>query len=789
VGDYIVHVYRYALSSFCHDSEKNLRKDHLFYEMKLSYENRSFWLAGAVVLIFLINACSGNAIKAPKDFQRVVLDTNPPVKPLSPEESIKLIQLPPGFKVEVVASEPMVQEPVGMAWDGNGRLYVVEMNTYMKDAAATGEYEPLSRIKLLEDTDNDGKMDKWTVFIDSLVLPRVILPVGDELYVTVTNQRSIYSYKDSNGDGKADQKRIVFKNDDPDVRNLEHQNGGLIWNLDNWIYPSRDNLRYKYHNGELIADTMIDNMIGQWGMTTDNYGRLFYSEAGPGLPAVQIQQNPAYGALNFNDQYTADFTKPWPIIGTVDAQGGRQALRPEDNTLKEFTSGCGQSIFRGDRMPKDMVGDYFIGEPVGRIIKRGKVYNRSGKIYIEDAYKQQDWLASADMNFRPINTYTGPDGCFYIVDMYHGIIQESEWTTPDSYLGKMIAEKEIFKNKGMGRIYRVVHEDFKPDRTRPNMLNEPSSRLVSYLSHPNGWWRDMAQQLLIIRNDKTIIPELQKTASTSPEHLARIHALWTLEGMGEIDKPILLTAMSDRDARVRKTAVWISEMFISKNDKEVIDSLAKMMNDTSADVKVQLSLSLRANKTPAVQKIVKELLDSNANNSMMQFSYTTFVDAQKSREEELKRTRNLGPAERRLIADGGVIFKQLCATCHGADGKGVNVPGKALPAPPLAGSPRVKGDKIALTQLLLNGLTGPVDGKTYTDKMPSMWAQSDEWIASALSYIRNSGDLGNKSSVVTAAEVKKIRENTPKIPEGMTLQMLEIFKLGRAERANWDKKN
>jgi mono/diheme cytochrome c family protein len=744
-------------------------------------------LAGTMALT-LISGCANDQKKTPVDFKRVVLDTNPPVKPLSPEESINLIQLPPGFKVEVVASEPMVQEPVGMAWDGNGRLYVVEMNTYMKDAAATGEYEPLSRIKMLEDTDNDGKMDKYTVFIDSLVLPRVVLPVGDELYVTVTNQRSIYSYKDTNGDGKADEKRIVFRNDDRDVRNLEHQNGGLLWNLDNWIYPSRDNLRYKYKNGAVIADTLIDNMIGQWGMTTDNYGRLFYSEAGPGLPAVQIQQGPAYGALNFNDQYSAEFTKPWPIIGTLDAQGGRQALRPEDNTLKEFTSGCGQSIFRGDRLPKDMIGDYFIGEPVARIIKRGKVHNRDGKIYIEDAYKQQDWLASADMNFRPINTYTGPDGCFYIVDMYHGIIQESEWTTPDSYLGKVIAQKEIFKNKGMGRIYRIVHEDFKPDRTKPDMLNEPSAKLVSYLSHPNGWWRDMAQQLLIVRNDSSVIPELKKTALTSADHLARIHALWTLEGMNAIDKPTLFSALSDKDARVRKTAVWISEIFISKNDKEVIDSLGKMKNDTSADVRVQLSLSLRSNKTPAAREIVKSLLADNPNNNMMQFSYTTFVESQKSREEEIRRTRNLGPAERKLIADGSVIFKQLCATCHGADGKGISVPGKDMPAPPLAGSPRVKGDKIALTQLLLNGLTGPVDGKTYTDKMPSMWAQSDEWIAAVLSYIRNGSELGNKSSVVTAAEVKKIRENTPKIPEGMTLQMLEIFKLGRAEKSNWDKK-
>jgi mono/diheme cytochrome c family protein len=755
--------------------------------MILTYGIRSL-LAGSVAVIVLICGCSDQQKRIPEDFKRVVVDTNPSVKPLSPAESIKLIQLPPKFRIELVASEPMVQEPVGMAWDGNGRLYVVEMNTYMKDAAATGEFDPLSRIKLLEDTDYDGKMDKATVFIDSLVLPRVVLPVGDELLVTVTNQRHIWSYKDNDGNGVADQKKIVFTNDDPDVRNLEHQNGGLLWNLDNWIYPSRDNFRYKYRNGMLIADTMVDNMIGQWGMTADNYGRLFYSEAGPGLPAVQIQQLPAYGALNFNDQYTAEFTKPWPIVGTIDAQGGRHALRPEDNTLKEFTSGCGQSIFRGDRMPEDMSGDYFIGEPVGRIIKRGKVYNREGKIYIEDAYEQQDWLASADMNFRPVNTYTGPDGCFYIVDMYHGIIQESEWTTPDSYLGKMIAEKELYKNRGMGRIYRVVHEDFERDKTKPNMLKEPSLKLVTWLAHPNGWWRDMAQQLLIVRNDQSVVPVLKKMSSSSVNHLARIHALWTLEGMEEMDKPTLFTAFADKDAQVRKTAVWIGEMFIKKNDKEVIDRLGEMKKDSSADVKIQLMLSLRSNKSSSARKIVKELLEVNKNNSMMQFSYTTFIEAQKNREEEFKRTRNLGPAERKLITDGAVIYKQLCATCHGADGKGVNIPGKDMPAPPLAGSPRVKGDKIALTQLLLNGLTGPVDGKTYADKMPSMWAQSDEWIAGALSYIRNSNDLGNKSSVVTPSEVKKIRENTPKIPEGMTLQMLEIFKLGRAEKANWDNK-
>lgn len=220
-------------------------------------------------LALLATGCDKPDKRASKaDFTRMVQDTNPPSEPLSPEVSMQKTQLPPGYHVELVAAEPMIQEPVGLAWDGNGRMYVAEMNTYMKDANATGEYAPTSRIKLLEDTDGDGKMDKSTIFIDSLVLPRVILPVGDELLVGVTNVQHIWSYRDTNGDGKADEKKIVFRNDALDSRNLEHQNGGLIWNIDNWIYPTRDNLRYKYKSGKLVADTLVDNMIGQWGMTT-----------------------------------------------------------------------------------------------------------------------------------------------------------------------------------------------------------------------------------------------------------------------------------------------------------------------------------------------------------------------------------------------------------------------------------------------------------------------------------------------------------------------------------------
>jgi mono/diheme cytochrome c family protein len=341
----------------------------------------------------------------------------------------------------------------------------------------------------------------------------------------------------------------------------------------------------------------------------------------------------------------------------------------------------------------------------------------------------------------------------------------------------------------MGRIYRVVHDGFTRDSTQPHMLNQNSEDLIQYLRHPNGWWRDMAQQTLIVRNDRSTVTSLKAMAlnKVGPYNpLARIHALWTLEGMDEIDTAVLYKAFTDRDPQVRKTAIWIGEKFIRKNDPVMIAHLADLKNDSSADVRVQLSLSLRSSNAPAAQKIVKDLLAANPDNQMMQLSYTTFVEEQKRRQEERKRTLALSPADRKLVNDGRVIFNQLCVTCHGPNGKGIKIAGKDMPAPPLSGSPRVTGDKILLTQLLLNGLKGPVDGKTYTDLMPSMWAQSDEWIASVLSYVRNSSDLGNNSSVMTPEEVKHTRENTPKIPGGMTQVELEIFKLGRAERTNWD---
>lgn len=697
------------------------------------------------------------------------VDPDPPAVWLSPEESLQTMYLPQGYRLELVASEPMIQEPVAIAWDGNGTLYVAEMRTYMQDVDGSGQDLPLSRISRLEDTDGDGKMDKSSVFIDSLVLPRMILPLDDRLLVNETYTYSIYSYRDTDGDGVADEKISVYKNDEPDIRNLEHQKSGLIWNIDNWIYTTIP-VRFRYREGTLHADTLDRAPFGQWGLGKDDYGRLYFSLAGGEIPAWGFQQNPKYGPLELEGKYGKDFQSVWPVTGTPDVQGGTIRVRPDDSTLNHFTACCGQSVFRGDRLPASLQGDYFVCEPVGRLIRRARVHNREGKIILENAYEKAEFIASTDLNFRPVNTATGPDGCFYIVDMYHGIIQESNWTREGSYLRPRILRKGLDRNYGSGRIYRLVHEDFEPG-PRPRLLDADPVELVNALDHPNGWWRDQAQKLLVLRGEGSVVPRLEEMVLgrqsllarlfriSKPGPLGRLHALWTLEGLNALRKPILFAALDDPDPQIRAAAVLICEDYLVNRDPEVIGRLRPMLADSSADVRVQLALSLRNGNSPEANDLLEDLLAQNSDNEVMQASWRKYEEDRRARSLDEK-IAGMPEDQKQSIRQGSVIYRQVCSTCHGADGKGVTAagPGGSMIAPALAGSDRVNGDAGALIRILLHGLSGPLDGQQYPDVMPAMGENDDQWIASVISYIRN--DMENSAPVVRVEEVERVRRAT-----------------------------
>lgn len=729
-----------------------------------------------------IMACNQEPADTPPPARPDKINPNPPSTYLSPEESMQTMQLPPGYHLELVASEPVIQEPVAIVWDGDGRMYVAEMRSYMQDINGTGEHLPVCRITRLEDTNGDGKMDTHTVYLDSLILPRMMLTLDDRLIVNETYTYNMYSYRDTNGDGVADEKKLVYHNDTPDDANLEHQKSGLIWNIDNWIYVTSNPVRYRYNNGMLEVDTLYSPPGGQWGLTQDNYGRLFFSSAGGETPALNFQENPVYGELDLDNQLAGDFYSVWPIVGTPDVQGGQERLR-EDSTLNHFTASCGQTVYRGDKLPNALQNNLFICEPVGRLIRRAKMLDSNGTTILTNAYDKREFLASTDMNFRPVNSATGPDGCLYIVDMYHGIIQESAWTKPDSYIHPQIKRKQLDQHINRGRIYRVVYDGYTPG-PKPQLLHASNEALVGYLSHPNGWWRDNAQKLLVIHGDQSVVPALEKIAlnqqsfleklsfwKANPSSITRLHALWTLEGLHAIDEQTVLTLLADDDADIKKAAIRLSEPFLAKQNATVLAAVEKLKNDSDPGVKIQLALSLRYSKTPNATAILKELANTGASNILLTKAASRSMEEKDESLAVLRAsTMGMDGEDRDLVFTGASNFKQLCATCHGMDGNGV----ASHLAPPLAGSARVNGDKDVLINIVLHGLKGPVDNTKYPDVMPAQEEHTDEYIASVLSYIRNS--FGNKQRVVSVDDVKEIRAASKGRTTAFTLAELNEWK-------------
>ncbi len=730
---------------------------------------RSLFTATIVLLLSVSVSQGADSAKPP------VAASAPVHLPMrSPQETIASIHLPPGYHLQLIASEPDVISPVCMAWDGNGRMYVAEMRTYMLDIDGKGTMEKKSRVSRLESTKGDGVYDKITIFADNLLLPRMVLPLDDRVLIRETNTKDIFSYRDKDGDGVSDEKVEFFKGGGRGA-NLEHQPSGLIWNIDNWLYISSDGVRFRYTRGKVETDNIF-SQFAQWGLAMDDVGRMFYSSAGYEKPAYDFQQPIIYGNLGQDGELANDFTAVWPMLQLPDVQGGPPRARKADganglskdgglpNTLNRFTGCAGQSIYRGNALPAELYGNLFLPEPVGRLIRRAIVSNVGGKSVLTNAYDKKEFLVSTDPNFRPIWTATGPDGCLYICDMYHGIIQESEWTKAGSYLRGEIQKVGLEKNIKGGRIYRLVHDDFKPNFASPRMLDETPAQLVAHLSSPNGWWRDTAQKLIILKGDKSVVPALVSLAREGQSALGRLHALWTLEGLDSADAGLLIEKYKDSDARVRAAAIRISEPLIKKNDPAVMAAIKPLALDSDPNVVIQYSLSLLYTKNPDAPAITKEIVSANDKQPVIKSIVKRWNDeiARKKAEEEKQRKMAAeNAAKAAAMAKGKDLFSQTCIACHGADGKGVPAPeGNGLTlAPPLKGSKRLLGDKSVPISLVLHGLTGPHEGgKIYPNEMAGLPWADDAMIASILSYARS--DWGNKADGVEPKDVAATRKKT-----------------------------
>ncbi|HRQ89195.1 MAG TPA: hypothetical protein PLA50_10370, partial [Bacteroidia bacterium] len=269
---------------------------------------------------------------------------------LTAEEQLATFRLPPGYRMELVVGDPDIKEPVAIAFDGNGRMFVAEMRAFMRDLDGTDQREKNGRVSMHWSSKGDGVFDRHSVFIDGLVLPRMILPLDGALLVGETDTNDLHLYRDTDGDGVADQKELWFEGG-PRGGNLEHQPSGLVWCLDNWIYASYNAYRLRWNgaDGKPLQEPTPPNG-GQWGVAQDDFGKLWFTggaERGP----QNFQQPILYGGFNITGQTPHDFSEVWPLVGLADVEGGPFRFRPEDGTLNHFSSPCGSEILRGDRLP------------------------------------------------------------------------------------------------------------------------------------------------------------------------------------------------------------------------------------------------------------------------------------------------------------------------------------------------------------------------------------------------------------------------------------------------------
>jgi mono/diheme cytochrome c family protein/glucose/arabinose dehydrogenase len=689
-----------------------------------------------------------------KIWKGIDLSPKPPIVPVSANEQKKSFVLKSGYNIEPILSEPQIREPAAIRFDGNGRMYVLELRTYMQDLDATGELLPTSRISRWEDLDGDGIYETGTVFLDSLVFPRYVVPFGPNSILSMeSNEDHVYRYTDTNGDGKADKKEL-FASGLGRSGNVEHQTSFLTWALDNWMYSTYNNKRIRWTPSGVIQEDS-GNPWGQWGVTQDNYGTVFFQDGAGGVP--QGFQFPiVYGNFQVKDALKDGFRVPYSLVTLEDFQPGMQEAKP-DGSLSNVTGAAGNDVFRGDRLPTDLVGDYIYGEPVGRIIRRVVTEKAEGLSYLQNKYiaEGSEFIQSTDPLFRPVDMATAPDGNLYIVDMYRGVIQQGEWTKEGSYLRTKIQQYQLDDIVGNGRIWRLSYEGMPRNTEKPRMYEESAKELIKHLEHPNGWWRDMAQQTLILNQDKSIVPDLIKMASSSSNELARIHALWTLEGLNGLNTDLVKNFVQDTNPKLKIQGLRAAETLYKYGEKGLSEVFEGAAQDSHAEVAIQALLSAHVLKVDQVENLIKETMKKNSSNGIQVVGnqlLEKIEEAKKASETRFEKE------ELALYVMGKSIYDSYCSTCHGPKGLGSPAGEGRLIAPPFSGSQRILGHPEYAVKVMLHGLEGAIDSKEYEGVMIAMHNNNDAYIGSVLSYIRN--DFGNTGSFITPEYVAKIRQET-----------------------------
>lgn len=551
------------------------------------------------------------------DPETILANIDRPSSPvLSAQEELETFRIAPGFRVELVAAEPLVVDPVAMDWDDEGRLYVVEMRGYMPDVDGNGEDAPVGRVVVLEDTDADGQMDERQVFLDELVLPRAIavLPQG----VLIAEQPNLWLCRDEDHDLKCDEK-VRLTSYAEGRSNPEHQENGLLPGIDNWIYNSRSGRRFRFRGDAFEVQPTLTR--GQWGIAQDDDGRLYYNHNSgfvyvDEIPADYLSRQPGTASRTNKVGVNVPLTDGELVHGVRVAPGLNRAylngvLRP-DGRQNGPTGVSGLTIQRGDQYGADFVGDAFVPESAGATVSHFSIdrskpeLSAEHHLYPDDDWEKREFLASTDERFRPVDARVGPDGAVYVIDMYRGIIQHAEFVSP--HLRAYILEHELEPPGETGRIWRIVREN-QPIARRPPPLETLEQR-VSELDNSNGWVRDHAQRQLVYESSPDAVTRLRDLYTFTPR--GRRHALWTLEGMDALDGSTWRRAIEDPDPNVRITALRVGES-VDLDPNEKLGVIRPLLEDSDPAVRLQAIHSLGS--LPRTARPLEWMLDTGRSGS------------------------------------------------------------------------------------------------------------------------------------------------------------------------------
>ncbi len=533
----------------------------------------------------------------------------PAPAPLSPEEELKTFRLPAGFRIELVASEPMIESPVAISFDDQGRMFVVEMRSYMRDLEGTTEKDPTSRVSLLTDVDGDGRMDKATPFLDNLVMPRGVMAVKGGAFIA--EPPNLFFCRDTKGTGVADEKILIASDFGTLGGQPEHMANTPTWAMDNRVYAANYGTSLKLANGAWQKGPGLGR--GQWGLTQDDAGRLFYNYnsdllRADLLPAAAYARNPLLRDASGINSKVIKEQSVYPSHPTPGVNRGYDAktLRA-DGTLANATSTCGAVIYRGDAFPAEFLGNAFIPEPSSNLVKRITITEKDGVLTGANVYKEKEFLTSTDERFRPVMMANGPDGCLYVVDLYRGMLQHPAFLT--HYLIANIKDRHLELPVTGGRIWRIVRDNKAV--VHATKIPALTADRVKLLKHANGWVRDSAQRLLVESGDLSASASLGALL-TDPKAPAvtRLQALWTLDGLGAARPELVRLALKDTDAQIRAAAIRIAPI-------EMLAELSALKDEKEILVLAHLTIRLSATNSAETDTALAKILSQHGRNALV----------------------------------------------------------------------------------------------------------------------------------------------------------------------------